>query len=256
MEHASPKACIVLGATGGIGSCVARRLARRGRKLAIGAATPERLQALAGALRDLGAPQVHAAVLDATQPAEVEAFAHEAAAALGGVSGVCNAVGSIILKPAHLTSDEEFERTLRLNLWSAFGVVRAAAKSMRRDGGSVVLFASAAATAGIPNHEAIAAAKGGVESLARSAAATYASSGLRFNVVAPGLVRTPGAAAITGSELSLKASEAMHALGRIGESDEVASLVEWLLSDDSAWMTGQTLGLDGGLATLRTRVKV
>ena len=88
---------------------------------------------------------------------------------------------------------------------------------------------SAAARLGLANHEAIAAAKAGVHGLVLSAAASYASRGIRVNAVAPGLVRTPLTARLTANEASLKASTALHALGRIGEPDDVASAIEWLL---------------------------
>jgi NAD(P)-dependent dehydrogenase (short-subunit alcohol dehydrogenase family) len=123
---------------------------------------------------------------------------------------------------------------------------------MERDG-SVVLVASAAATTGLANHEAIAASKAGIIGLARSAAATYASRGLRFNVVAPGLVRTPLTARITGNPAAEKASTAMHALGRLGEPDDIADAIAWLLGGSSSWITGQALGVDGGLASVRPR---
>ena len=138
---------------------------------------------------------------------------------------------------------------LRTNLDSAFATVRSGAKSMR-EGGSIVLLASAAAEVGLVNHEAIAAAKAGVIGLARSAAATYAPR-LRVNVVAPGLVRTPLSERITGSEAALKASVAMHPLGRIGEPEDVARAICWLLDPAQDWVTGQVLGVDGGLADLK-----
>ena len=114
-----------------------------------------------------------------------------------------------------------------------------------------MLCSTAAAGSGLPNHEAIAAAKGGVEALTRSAAATYAGRKLRFNAVAPGLVRTPLAAAITGNERALEHSEKMHPLGRVGEPDDVASAITWLLDPANSWVTGQILGVDGGLASVR-----
>ncbi len=242
----------IIGATGGIGSALAKRLADAGHPLALAARDQARLDALAASIP--GDHMTH--TLDATQPSQVVDFAKAAADRFGGLVGLANCVGSIVIAPADRTSDEQFEQTLRLNLWSAFGAVQAAAKAMRKTGGSVVLFATAAARAGLPNHEAIAAAKGGVIGLAQSAAATYATSNIRINVIAPGLVDTPGAAAITGSDMARKASEAMHALGRIGTADDVAPLAALLLSDQSGWTTGQVFGVDGGLATLRTRVKV
>ena len=113
---------------------------------------------------------------------------------------------------------------------------------------------SAAASIGLPNHEAIAAAKAGVSGLMRSAAATYAPYGLRVNAVAPGLVDTPLSQAITANDLARKASVAMHPLGRLGTPDDIAAAVCWLLGPHSAWVTGQVIGVDGGLATLKPRV--
>ena len=89
--------------------------------------------------------------------------------------------------------------------------------------------------------------------LVLAAAATYAGAGIRFNAVAPGLVATPLARRITDNETALKASAAMDPLGRIGQPEEVARAIAFLLSPDNAWITGQVLGVDGGLATLRGR---
>lgn len=254
MNHDQPATFCILGASGGIGAALAARLARPGATLVLAARREAPLEALAERVRSAGAEAI-VRTLDASQPSEVEACIEHAASARGRLDGVANCVGSIILKPAHQTSDDELERTLRLNLWSAFACVRGAARAMRSSGGSVVLMASAAAVAGLPNHEAIAAAKGGVIALARSAAATYASQSIRVNCVAPGLVATPMASAITGNEASLRASIAMHPLGRIGTPEDVAPALAWLLSPESAWVTGQTIGVDGGLALVRPRMK-
>ena len=143
--------------------------------------------------------------------------------------------------------------TVATNLTSAFAVLRAAAKAMTATGGSIALVSSAAARVGLVNHEAIAAAKAGVIGLTLSAAATYAPRGIRVNCVAPGLVRTPMTTRLTANEASLKASTAMHALGRVGDPADVAGAIEWLLGPESGWVTGQVLGIDGGLATVRPR---
>lgn len=170
-----------------------------------------------------------------------------------GITSAVNLAGSILLKPAHLTLSEELSETIDLNLLTAFNIVRSAGRAMRERGGSVVLMSSCAATLGLVNHEAIAAAKAGVEGLVRAAAATYASAGIRFNAVAPGLVDTPLSARIVRSDSALKASTALHPLGRIGSTDEIARCIEFLLDPQSAWITGQVVGVDGGLARVRSR---
>lgn len=242
----------VIGATGGIGAALSRRLAHAGARLALGARGNDRLEALSAAL-----PGSHCArTLDASSTEQTVAFARAAAAELGRLDGIACCVGSIILKPADRTSDDEFEATLRQNLWPAFGAIKAAAATMRDAGGSVLVFASAAAQTGLPNHEAIAAAKGAVIALARSAAATYAPRGIRVNAIAPGLVDTPAAAGILAGEPARRASEAMHPLGRIGTPEDIAPLAALLLSGEASWITGQVLGVDGGLATVRGRVKL
>jgi len=179
---------------------------------------------------------------------EAENAMAQAKEKLGSIDGVVNCAGSLILRPAHLVSREQWDETIMNNLTTAFSVVRAATKYM--DSGSIVLCSTAAVRIGIKNHEVIAAAKGGVEGLVRAAAASYARKGIRVNGVAPGLTRTPLSERIVGNEASLKASEDMHALGRIGESEEVASAIEFLLNKKQSWVTGQILGVDGGLSSV------
>lgn len=166
---------------------------------------------------------------------------------------MAHCVGSLLLKPAHTTSAAEWGQAIAVNLSSAFYVLRAVAPAMRKQGGSIVFVSSAAARIGLANHEAIAAAKDGLIGLALSAAATYGPRGVRVNCVAPGLVDTPLTSSITTNESSLEASRSMHVLGRIGRSDDVASAIHWLLDRKQSWVTGQVIGVDGGLGTVRTR---
>ena len=236
---------LILGATGGIGSALVRRLAKAGARLSLAARTPEPLESLA---HETGGIAIRT---DATQPAEVDAAVARTLTEYGRLDGAAHCVGSLLLKPAHMTTDEEWSQTLNANLSSAFYLLRAAARVMQRTGGSIVLISSAAASTGLANHEAIAAAKGGIAAMATSAAATYASRNIRVNCVAPGLVRTPLTARLTESEVSLKASQAMHPLGRIGDPDDVAAAIAFLLDPANNWITGQVLGVDGGLATLK-----
>ncbi len=109
---------------------------------------------------------------------------------------------------------------------------------------------------GLANHEAIAAAKAGVIGLALSAAATYASNHLRVNVVAPGLTETPLTSAITSNEKSRQLSEQMHALGRLGQPQDIARAIVFLLDPQNNWITGQVLAVDGGLSHIRPKAKM
>jgi NAD(P)-dependent dehydrogenase (short-subunit alcohol dehydrogenase family) len=240
---------LIVGGSGGIGSALARRLRARGERVVVAGRSEA---ALAEVAAETGA---EAEVVDAAQSASVDALVESVLKRHGRLDGVAHCVGSILLKPAHLTSDEEFAEAVHRNLTSAFFVLRAAVRGMMRQsgGGSVVLCSSVAAQRGLMNHEAIAAAKAGVEGLVLSAAATYARSGVRINAVAPGLTRTGLTRGLTQNEAMLKASSAMHPLGRIGEASEVASAIAWLLDREQAWVTGQILGVDGGMGRVQAR---
>ena len=233
----------ILGATGTIGSALALRLVEQQHELLLLGRDPEKLARLSTAL---GQPWV--AVELSTSQGLVDAL--ERAAASGGFDGIVNCIGSLLLKPASATTDEEFRQVIETNLFTAFATVRAGAKLLRERGGAIVLFASAAAQVGISNHEAIAAAKAGVIGLARSAAATYAPQGIRVNVVSPGLIRTEMTRRIWSNSAAAAASTELHALGRLGEPQEVASLAAWLLDPANAWITGQVIGIDGGLSSV------
>ena len=234
---------VVIGGAGGIGCAIAERLVAAGAHVTITSRDGARANEAAG---ELGA--AHAHELDATDFTQTR----DVLRSIDGLNGVVNCAGSILLKPAHLTTPGEFAETIATNLTTAFSVVSAAGDIMKQDG-SILLFATAASEHGIPNHEAIAAAKGGVAALTRSAASTYAPRGLRFNAIAPGLVRTPLAQRIVSNERSLEASRAMHAVGRIGEPDDVARVAMTFLDPSASWLTGQVLAVDGGLSSLIAR---
>lgn len=240
---------LIIAGAGTIGSHVARRIVEAGGKVAVSSRDESRAAALAS---DLGGKSI---ALDATDLSAMEAAVKDVAAWGGRLDGIVNCAGSILLKPAHLTTADEFNQTVQTNLVTAFNTVRAATPALRKAGGSIVLLGTAAAEIGLANHEAIAAAKAGVVGLMRSAAATYAANGIRINVVAPGLVDTPLAEKITSNEMALKASTAMHPLGRIGQPADIARVICFLLDPESGWITGQTLAVDGGLSSLKARAK-
>lgn len=239
---------LIISASSDIGFLTAKNLVLQGKKIFITAQNSEKLEQLKSELNCNGA------VLNAADFAATQDVFEQAVVSLGSLDGVVNFAGSVILKPAHLTSFDEYQKTIESNLTTAFSTVRAAAKSLK-NGGSVVLISSAAAMQGISNHEAIASAKGGIISLAKSAAATYAAQNIRFNVVAPGLIETKLTQKITSNENALKASNAMHALGRIGKASDVSAMVEFLLSDKANFITGQVIAVDGGLSNLQPKIK-
>jgi 3-oxoacyl-[acyl-carrier protein] reductase len=191
------------------------------------------------------------AVLDATDFAAVDKIFSQS----GALDGVVNCCGSLLLKPAHLTSEEQYKNVIDASLTTAFATVRAAGKYLHQ-GGSVVLISSAAAMTGFANHEAIAAAKAGIIGLTRSAAATYASTNIRINAVAPGLTQTALTASLTKNDAARKFSESMHALGRLGKAEDVARAIVFLLDPVNDWITGQVLSVDGGLANVRPKLKL
>ncbi len=167
------------------------------------------------------------------------------------ITNVINFCGSILLKPAGLLTIDDWKQTIDINLTSAFNVAHAVANSIKENCG-LIFFSTAAASIGLPNHEAIAAAKGGVESLSRSFAASYADKNLRSNVIAPGLVETKLSKNIFASSRGKELSLDLHGLNRLGKPMDIASLVLWLLSPDNNWITGETFHIDGGLSTIKT----
>lgn len=237
----------ILGASGSIGSVLARRLVSRGTKVILIGRNIDKLSPLAEEL------QQPCCVVDISRTESLESQLREVTQTTGPLTGIVNCIGSVLLKPAHATADDDFRATVESNLFSAFATVKVGAKLLRASGGSIVLFASAAAEIGIQNHEAIAAAKAGVIGLGRSAAATYAPNNVRVNVVSPGLVKTELTRRIWEIPANATASIQMHALGRLGEPQQIASLVQWLLEPENDWVTGQVIGVDGGLGHVLAR---
>ncbi len=238
---------IVLGANGGVGFDLTMRLSSRGARVVLAGRDTDAL-ALAADAVDAKFFQC-----DASDFSQMKDCIETVRGIHGRIDGVANCVGSILLKPAHLTTADEWSALLAVNLTAAFATVKYAARAMMGQGGSIALVSSCAARVGIPDHDAIAAAKAGVEGLVRSAAATYARHQIRVNCVAPGLLRTNMSNELTSNKAQLQASLEMHALGRIGTAADVAVVMDWLLGDDSSWVTGQSIAVDGGLSSVRSR---
>jgi len=236
------KHAIIFGASGGIGRVVSERLHNKGWTLTLVGRNEATLQDII--------PGAKIVVANGVKSEEVE----QVFLSSPNASAVVNCIGSILLKPAHLTSEADFRSVFETNLLSAFNCVRSAGKFFT-EGSSVVLVSSCAARIGLANHEAIAAAKAGIEGLVRSAAATYAAKRIRFNAVAPGLTKTPLSQKITANAQAAAFSTALHPLGRLGEPDDIAAAIEFLVEKDSSWITGQIISVDGGLSSIKNRVE-
>ncbi len=235
---------LITGGAGGIGSALARRIVAEGGSVLLFGRRMEPLQTLA---EELG-PNALAFSGDAGKPDDLARAVEVAVEQFSRLDGLAHCVGSIKLKAMHLTSPEEFEETIHVNLTTAFLACRAVLAVLRKQGsGSIVLVSTVAVRQGLNNHELIAAAKGAIEGMVRSAAITYARQGIRFNAVAPSLTETPLAAPLLRSDSARAFSEALHPLGRIGKPDDVAAAMAFLLGPDSSWITGQVWGVDGGL---------
>ena len=167
------------------------------------------------------------------------------------LDAVVNCLGSIFLKPAHLTDVSDFDQTMDINLRSSFFIIKEAVPMMKKNGGNMLFFSSAASNIGLANHEAIAAAKGGLEGLVKSAAATYSKNNIRVNAIALGLVESNLSSNIVSNPMSLEISKKMHSLGRIGSPDSVSKIAMQLIIDENSWITGSIINLDGGLATTK-----
>lgn len=244
------KNILVIAGTSDIGAAAARKLKAAGNNIHLTSRNEQAVQLIA---TEINATY---SVLDASNFDDTLATFEQAQNQMGSIDGVVCCAGSLLLKPAHLTTESQYHEVMKANLTTAFSVVHAAGKTMARTGGSVVLMASAAALVGLSNHEAIAAAKAGIIGLALAAAASYANNNLRFNVVAPGLVESKLTHALTQSDMGRKASAAMHPLGRLGTPDEVAAAIMFFLDPANSWVTGQVLSVDGGLSYIRPKMKM
>ena len=166
------------------------------------------------------------------------------------LSGLVYCPGSINLRPFKGLKPEAFEGDFQINVMGLVKSLQAVLPKLTTNS-SVVLYSTVAVKVGMPFHASVAASKGALEGLGKSLAAELAPK-TRVNVIAPSITNTPLADRFLNNEAKMEKSAQRHPLKRVGEADDIAAMTRFLLSDDSSWMTGQILGLDGGMSTLNT----
>jgi NAD(P)-dependent dehydrogenase (short-subunit alcohol dehydrogenase family) len=168
------------------------------------------------------------------------------------IDGVVYCPGTINLKPFHRISIADFKQEMEVNFYGAIRLLQACLKGLKKSSSpSVVLYSTVAVQTGMGFHAGIASAKGAVEGLTRSLAAEWAPSKIRVNAIAPSLTETPLASALLSTPEKKEASDKRHPLGRVGTPEDIAEATVFLLSTKSAWMTGQIIHVDGGMAHLK-----
>ncbi|WP_299433830.1 SDR family oxidoreductase [uncultured Maribacter sp.] len=162
--------------------------------------------------------------------------------------GLIYCPGNINLKPFKILKTESFREDMEINFFSLVNIVKSVIPIMT-DEASIVLFSTVAVGTGMPFHTSIAAAKGAIEGFAKSLAAEYAPK-IRVNVIAPSLVDTPLSKRLLNNDKRREAMANRHPLKRIGNTEDIASMAGFLISNKSTWITGQTIGIDGGLSQI------
>jgi NAD(P)-dependent dehydrogenase (short-subunit alcohol dehydrogenase family) len=248
-ETTTRRAAFVSGASRGLGAAIALALARDGYDLAVSATRLEHLAEIADELAAAGARVVPIA-LDLASPQAIEHALAQALAALDCLDVLVNNAGVTLRRPALEVTPEEWEAVMRVNLTGAFLLSRAMARYLvgAQRPGAIIHIASTHGVVGYPGRLAYGVAKAGVIHMTRMLAIEWAGYGIRVNAVAPGTVETPSRAAYFASDPQARAALlARVPLGRFGTPEEVAQAVRYLASPAAAYITGQTLLLDGGL---------
>lgn len=168
------------------------------------------------------------------------------------IDGLVYCPGTINLKPFVSLKPADFQRDFDVNVLGAVKVVKVLLKNLKAsESSSIIFFSTVAVAQGMNYHASVAASKGAVEGLTKSLAAEFTKSNIRVNAIAPSITETPLASGLLGNEERRKLSEDRHPIKAIGDPQDVAAMVKFLLSDHSKWMTGQILHMDGGLSTLK-----
>ena len=230
---------LIFGATGSIGSSLAEQLKNSGNDIHLIARNESEVSSIA---EKLGCTFTVADVLE-------EGFIEKVKADVSEIKGIAYCVGSIDLKPLRMVTEQDFNKCMKLNLYSAVEAIKGYQESLKKNKGSIVLFSTVAAQRGFTNHAIIASAKAAVEGLTVSLAAEFAPN-IRVNCIAPSLTKSKIAEPMLKNSTIAEGIAKAHPLKRLGEGKDSASLAKFLISEDSSWITGQIIAVDGGRSKL------
>ena len=233
------KKYIIFGATGSIGSNLARQLVNNDQKVHLVSRNTNELQNLANELDSTFT------VADVMK----DGFIDNIKSDINDAKGIAYCIGSIDLKPLRMVNEEDFNKCMKLNLYSAVEIIKNYQECLKKNKGSVVLFSTIAAQRGFTNHSIIASTKAAVEGLTVSLAAEFAPN-IRVNCVAPSLTKSKIAEPMLKNTAIAEGIAKAHPLKRLGEGKDSAALAKFLLTEDSSWVTGQIIAVDGGRSKL------
>jgi len=230
---------VVFGATGSIGSSLAEQLKNSGNNIHLVGRNESELSSVS---EKLGCSHTVADVLE-------DGFIEKVKSDISEIKGLAYCVGSIDLKPLRMVNEQDFQKCMKLNLYSAVEAIKGFQESLKKNKGSIVLFSTVAAQRGFTNHAIIASAKAAVEGLTVSLAAEFAPN-IRVNCVAPSLTKSKIAEPMLKNSAIAEGIAKAHPLKRLGEGKDSAALAKFLLTEDSSWVTGQIIAVDGGRSKL------
>ena len=232
---------LIFGATGAIGSSLAKQLKESSQDAHLVSRNEEELKSLS---ENLGFTFT---VADVLEDGFIDKIKSDTADF--NISGLAYCVGSIDLKPLKRVTESDLNQCMKLKLYSAIEAIKGFQDDLKKNHGSIVLFSSVAAQKGFTNHTIIASAKAAVEGLTVTLAAEFAPS-IRVNCIAPSLTDSKISQSMLKSDVVAEALAKAHPLKRLGEGNDSAALAKFLLSDESSWVTGQIIGVDGGRSSL------
>jgi NAD(P)-dependent dehydrogenase (short-subunit alcohol dehydrogenase family) len=230
---------LIFGATGSVGSSLAEQLKNSGNDIHLVARNESEVKVIA---EKLGCSYTVADVLE-------DGFIEKVKSDVNEIKGIAYCVGSIDLKPLRMVTEADMNKCMKLNLYSAIEAIKGFQESLKKNKGSVVLFSTVAAQRGFTNHTIIASAKAAVEGLTVTLAAEFAPH-IRVNCIAPSLSKSKIAEPMLKNPAIAEGIAKAHPLKRLGEGKDSAALAKFLITEESSWITGQIIAVDGGRSKL------